>query len=222
MLSAKEGETDASSKALEELALANWKPVYSYLRGKGHTHEEAQDKTQGFFAHLLNRDFLSKIQPEGGRFRNFLLVFLRHHLSDQRNLAVNVKRRAEIELQPWHELEVIDGSGFSHQAASPEEAFDHSWAEALVAQAMKVLQQRWEKRASLFAELRFTIEGPGNVAKYADIASRCGMTEGAVSKAAHDLRRQFAEQIRKEVRETVAEDEDVEEELRYLVRLLRT
>jgi hypothetical protein len=48
------------------------------------------------------------------------------------------------------------------------------------------------------------------------------MTENAVCKAAYDLRRQFAEQIRLEVRDTVATEEDVMEELRYFARLMQT
>ena len=110
VLSAKEGEADASSKALEELSLAYWKPVYAYLRGKGHSHEDAQDETQGFFAHLLKRDFLRNVQPEGGRFRNFLLVSLRRRLIDEHDRVINRKQRAEISLEPWHEMEAIDAA----------------------------------------------------------------------------------------------------------------
>ncbi|MFT5192242.1 MAG: hypothetical protein ACI957_005292 [Verrucomicrobiales bacterium] len=61
-------------------------------------------------------------------------------------------------------------------------------------------------------------QSPGDVAKYADIASFVGMAIGAVGKAAHDLRQQFVQELRTEVRNTVAED-DVEEELRYLTSL---
>ncbi len=221
VISAKDSGAEGALEALEELARAYWKPVYAFLRGKGHTHEEAQDETQGFFAQLLRRDFLRDLQPEGGRFRNFLLVSLRHRLIDEHRRASNVKRRAEISLEPWHEMEAIDGISAA-VAATPEEAFDRSWAEGLVARAMAALQVRWEKRAALFAELRYTVESPGDVAKYSDIAARLGMTEGAVAKAAHDFRQQFGQQIRQEVRDTVAEEDDVEDELRYLVTLLRS
>ena len=116
----------------------------------------------------------------------------------------------------------MEEAAFHAAAATPEEAFDRTWAEALVTRSMKTLEQRWENRAGLFAALRLTVESPGHVEKYAAISARLGMSEGAVGKAAHDLRQQFAEQIRQEVRDTVARDEDVEEELRYLVRLMRT
>ena len=219
VLTAKGGEADAAFKALEGLAQAYWPPIYAWLRGQGRSHEEAQDDVQGFFAYLLSREFLQNIEPEGGRFRNFLLVCLRRWMKDERHRAINVKRLAEVEWQPWNEME---GTNFHAPAASPEESFDRSWAAALVARSMQVLAQRWENRAGMFAALRLTVESPGNVEKYAAIAARLGMSEGAVGKAAHDLRQQFAEQIQREIRDTVARDEDVKEELRYLVRLMHS
>lgn len=220
VLAARAGEGDApcEAEAVKGLALAYWQPIYAWLRNQGRSHEAAQDDTQGFFVYLLSREFLRNIQPEGGRFRNFLLVCLRRWMKDERNRSINVKRLAEVELQPWHELE---GAAFHSAAASPEEAFDRTWAQALVTRSMKALERRWENRAGLFAALRLIVESPGNVENYAAIAVRTGVSEGAVGKAAHDLRHQFAEQIRREVRDTVATDQDVEEELRYLVRLMR-
>ncbi|MFT4640053.1 MAG: RNA polymerase sigma factor (sigma-70 family) [Verrucomicrobiales bacterium] len=218
VLSAKAGEaSNESAKALEELARAYWRPVYAYLRGKGHSHEDAQDHTQGLFAQLLKRDFLQNLEPSGGRFRSYLLVSLRHRLIDHHDLVANRQRRAEISIEPWHDIEPEKPYPL---AASPEEAFDRTWAESLIARAMSFLEERWSNRPELFAELRYTVESPGNVAKHADIATKLGMTEGGVSKAAFDFRQQFAEQIRKEVRDTVASDDDVDDELRYLVRLL--
>jgi DNA-directed RNA polymerase specialized sigma24 family protein len=218
VLSAKVGVDDHAAEALEQLAIAYWQPIYSYLRGKGNDHIEAQDATQGFFAYLLSRDFLRNIEPEGGRFRNFLLVALRRWMKDERNRAINVKRREELEWQPWYEMEAVPLLA----ETSPEKAFDRTWAEALVAHAMSAVEARWSHRAELFAALRLTVECPEDAEKYAVIARRTGMSEGAVGKAAHDLRQQFAEEIRCQVRETVAQDADVEEELRYLIRLLQS
>jgi DNA-directed RNA polymerase specialized sigma24 family protein len=141
VLSAKTGEVDDSAAAMQELALAYWQPIYAYLRGSGGTHEEAQDATQGFFAYLLGREFPRNIEPEGGRFRNFLLVALRRWMRDERYRAINVKREAEIEFQPWHEAG-LDDRAPPPSATSPEEAFDRSWAEALVARSMQEIKRQ--------------------------------------------------------------------------------
>ena len=218
VLSAKVGVDDHAAAALEQLALAYWQPIYSYLRGKGYEHTEAQDATQGFFAYLLAKDFLRNIEPEGGRFRNFLLVALRRWIKDERNRVINVKQREELAWQPWYEMEAVP----VQEETSPEKAFDRTWAESLVIRAMSAVEARWGHRPDLFAALRLTVECPEDAEKYAVIAGRIGMSEGAVGKAAHDLRQQFAEEIRREVRETVAREADVEGELRYLIQLLQS
>lgn len=219
ILSAKEGESKASRDAMNSLAQSYWQPIYAWLRGRGRSHEEAQDDTQGFFAYLLDHRFLGNVQPEGGRFRNFLLVCLRRWMKDECNRVTNLKRREEVGMQPWHEK--AEPALFSREA-SPDEAFDRAWVTALVARTMTALEQRWENRKELFAALRLTVEGSGTSEKHATIAARLGMTENAVNKAIYDLRKQFAEQIRREVRDTVATDEDVMDELRYLVRLMHS
>jgi len=91
VLSAKEGGDDVTARAMEELAQAYWQPIFAFLRGKGRTHEEAQDAVQGFFAHLLGREFLRNVQPQGGRFRNFLLVCLRRWMRDEAERVINLK-----------------------------------------------------------------------------------------------------------------------------------
>jgi DNA-directed RNA polymerase specialized sigma24 family protein len=216
LLSAKAKDAEVSAKAWQELALAYWKPVYAYIRSQGRTHQDGQDETQAFFAHLFDRDFLRNLQPEGG----FLLVCLYHRLMDEHRRQINAKQRAEVSIEVWNEIEAMDTNGLSYPAAaSVEEAFGRNWADELVTRAMARLAQRWVMRADLFAELCFSVESPEDGANYADSASRVGMTTGAVGKAAHDLRQQFIQELRREVRNTVAEDDDVEEELRHLASL---
>jgi DNA-directed RNA polymerase specialized sigma24 family protein len=151
ILSAKDGENKASRDAMDSLAQAYWQPIYAWLRGRGRSHEEAQDDTQGFFAYLLDRRFLGNIQPQGGRFRNFLLVCLRRWMKDECHRATNLKQREEVGMHPWHEK--AETALFSREIP-PDEAFDRAWVTALVARTMAALEQRWENRAELFAALR--------------------------------------------------------------------
>jgi hypothetical protein len=46
-----QGESPAAQDALEELCRTYWRPVYAFLRRQGVGPEEAEDITQGFFAH---------------------------------------------------------------------------------------------------------------------------------------------------------------------------
>jgi len=48
---AAQGESSAADEALEKLCRAYWRPLYGFVRRQGAGPEEAQDLTQGFFAH---------------------------------------------------------------------------------------------------------------------------------------------------------------------------
>ena len=57
--------------ALADLCQAYWPPLYAFLRRRGHTPENAQDLTQGFFARVLERqDFRAADPPEAGSDRS--------------------------------------------------------------------------------------------------------------------------------------------------------
>jgi RNA polymerase sigma-70 factor (ECF subfamily) len=54
----------------------------------------------------------------------------------------------------------------------------------------------------------------------ADLARELGLTEGALKVAIHRLRRRFREAVRAEISQTLADGDDVQEELRYLIAVL--
>ena len=55
---------------------------------------------------------------------------------------------------------------------------------------------------------------------YAEAGARLGLSEGALRVAVHRLRQRYRELLRAEVADTVSGPEEVEEELRYLFRVL--
>src|SRR5580765_1183309 len=68
-----------AQQALEELCRTYWYPLYVFLRRNGHSPEEAEDLTQGLFAHLIKTGALAQVDREKGRFRDFLLACLKNH-----------------------------------------------------------------------------------------------------------------------------------------------
>lgn len=80
------GDT-AARPALEALCRAYWYPVYAFLRRRGIPPADAEDSTQSFFLHLLERDVLGRADPQRGRFRSFLLACLNHYVADERDKA---------------------------------------------------------------------------------------------------------------------------------------
>src|SRR6266702_1129689 len=56
--------TETARKALSDFCEAYWPPLYAFLRLRGHASPEAQDLVQGFFAHLLEQNTLSRADQE--------------------------------------------------------------------------------------------------------------------------------------------------------------
>jgi DNA-directed RNA polymerase specialized sigma24 family protein len=60
-----------------------WYPLYVFARRRGHSPEDAQDLTQGFFLHLVEQRALAGVDRLKGKFQAFLLASFQNHLSDE-------------------------------------------------------------------------------------------------------------------------------------------
>lgn len=222
VLAARDLGTADSRQALERLCQVYWPPIYAFLRRDGHPPADAEDLTQGFFASLLERESLVSVSPERGRFRSFLLACLRHYLADARDRAGALKRgggRTPVSLdaggvEAFYAQQVAD-----HQ--SPERAFERQWAETLLRRAQERLRTECVAagKRPLYDDLGPQRQGERDLSQ-AEIAARHGMSENAVRLAAFRLRRRYQELVRDEVRQTVATLDEVDEEIRHLLRVL--
>jgi RNA polymerase sigma-70 factor (ECF subfamily) len=74
-----------AQRALETLCQAYWYQLYVYARRQPYPAEDAADLVQGYFAKLLEKDYLQDARSERGRFRSFLIASFRHYLSNERD-----------------------------------------------------------------------------------------------------------------------------------------
>jgi RNA polymerase sigma-70 factor (ECF subfamily) len=224
VLSAARGtRTPVATTALAELCRTYWYPLYAFLRHRGHESHEAEDLTQGFFAHLLAKDFLAGVDPEKGKFRSFLLASLKHFLSDQRDYAQARKRGGGQKVVPLDGLDAE--SRYRLEPAhdlTPEKMYEKQWALALLDRVLSRLEaeQSADGKAEQFAVLKNFLSG-SRAESYAAIAERLGTTEGAVKTAVHRLRRRYRELLREEIAQTVASPEEIDEEIRSLLSCLQ-
>jgi RNA polymerase sigma-70 factor (ECF subfamily) len=124
---------DGSRDALDKLIAVYWKPVYFYIRRRGHDVESAKDLTQGFFGSLLEREFFGAVSADKGKFRSYLLGALSHYLSDQVDRAKAKKRGGDFNfLQAEAEL--------ADTGPTPDEAFRSRWAREILSRAMARLR----------------------------------------------------------------------------------
>ena len=90
---------DEALSALSELCRIYWRPIFLFLRRQGSNPEDAQDLTQGFFAHLIESRAYAHADREKGRFRSFLLGALKHFIAHARAHDRTQKRGGGMILQ---------------------------------------------------------------------------------------------------------------------------
>ena len=224
IVAAAQGESPAAEEALEKLCCIYWRPLYTFLRRQGCGHEEAQDITQGFFASLLERRDLGNLRKEKGRLRSFLLVSLKHFLADDRRRAMAVKRGKGQRLIPLEELN--DNGEAVVQPTDPltaERIYERRWASTLLEHVLEQLKDDYRSagNAALFDCLTQLLPDEPGAPSHADIADKMNMTPNAVRQAFHRFRQRYQLLLREEIARTVATADDVEDELRHLISVLR-
>jgi RNA polymerase sigma-70 factor (ECF subfamily) len=218
-------EDTVGRAALESLCAAYWYPLYAFERRGGTAAEDARDLVQGFFAELLEKDYLAQADRERGRFRTFLITAFRHFASKEREKARALKRGGGRRPLP---LDFEDGeSRYLREPAderTPERLFERRWALTLLDEAMARLleEHRAAGREALFDALRGTLGGAGAGPEepYAALGARLGMSEGALKVAVHRLRRRYRDVLRAAIAETVADPAEVDDEIRQLLGAL--
>ena len=223
VLKAGQSDTTQARDALAKLCQTYWYPLYAYVRRRGHSVHDAQDLTQAFFAQLLERHWVGDAKQERGRFRTFLLTAMSRFLSDEWDKLRAQKRGGGVPLLP---LQLDDGeTRYGNEpadAGTPEQYFERRWALTLLETVLQRLRGEYEHegKAALFATLHSTLVGDRESQPYAKLAASLEMQEGAVKVAVHRLRKRYRQLLREEIAETMAESEDIDEELRHLFAVL--
>jgi len=209
---------------MDKLCRTYWYPLYAYLRRKGYSPHDSQDLTQGFFARLLARNYLNVADRNKGKFRSFLLGSLEHFLAREWTKAHAQKRGSgrpllsldEMDAEKRYQLEPVE-------ELTAERIFDRRWATTLLNQAMTCLGAECaaSNRGDLFESVRCFLSGEKGELSYGQVAASLNMTEGAFKVAVHRLRQRYGELVRAEIAQTVATQEEADEELRYLFTVLR-
>lgn len=222
VLAAGQRASPESERALAELCQKYWLPVYAYVRRRVAEMHDAQDLTQEFFARLLDKNPLAQADPQRGRFRTFLLAAVKNFLANERDRARAQKRGGGRVILP---LDFADGdSRISLEPAheeTPERLFDRQWVLLLLEAVLAKLRGEYAAagKEELFDRLKGFLSGELSVS-LAEIAHALNMTEGAAKTAAHRLRKRYRALLRAEVAQTVAENEDIDEEIRSLFEAL--
>jgi RNA polymerase sigma-70 factor (ECF subfamily) len=223
VLLAREAPSTESRKALEGLCRSYWYPLYAFVRHQGNDPEASRDLTQAYFALLLEKGYLKDFDPSLGRFRVFLKASVKNFLSKERDKALAWKRGGHAqfvslsaeESENRYRYEPVD-------RLTPEEIFERRWALTLLERVMGNLRREFEGsgRAGEFEKLKGYLTGEELKLPYREVAKELGSTETAVKTSVHRLRQRFGKLLRQEIAETVSSADQVEDEMRHLLRMI--
>lgn len=203
---------------LERLAALYWKPVRNHLRLQWNlASDDAADLTQEFFLRFLEEGFLKGAAPERGRFRTFLKMKLRDLVIDDLRRRTALKRGGAAKFVP------IDSEAAQEprwKGLQPDEAFDREWASCLMSESIRSLETalQAEGHDNVFQALQHCVLlKPAK--SYRDCAALLGIKESDVRNYVFRARTLLRETVRRHVRDSVAQEGEVEEELAHLLRL---
>ena len=208
--------------ALDQLCRRYWPAVFGFFVRSGFDRADAEDETQEFFATLLRREGLAGVAPEKGRFRSFLLTCLKNHMATALRRGTRQKRGGGspvVTLDTGLADRIASGAEASE---APEAAYDRHWAESVIQHTSLRLEAEYKAagRGARFAALREFLMWDGGELSGRELAERLGESETAVRSAIFRLRRRFGLLLREEVAGTLGPGEDVDEEVRYMARIL--
>lgn len=221
------GDAEQARTALAELCRIYWRPIFSFVCGRGYSTEDAQDLTQDFFVMMLESNWLDHADENRGRFRSLLLKSLENFLSHARERDHTHKRGGDVRFVSWDDwmAEAPSQLSISSQALEslpPERLFDLSWAVTVVEHALRRLGEECEAkgRRRLFDALSGHLTAERADMSYTDLARDLGVAESVIKKQLHNLRERYRWLLRAEVAQTVADQADVDAEIRYLCATL--
>ena len=217
----KSGDEATARRALDDLCAQYHYPLYCYIRRRGLSHHDAQDVLHDFLAKLLRLDAFESADAEKGRLRAFLSAALGRFLINWRSGSAQRQRENSVDISCFSDdsEERFNREKFTEHD-TPDRVFERQWARELLRRVLQKLATAFEERgkSSLFEALKPVILCGGSFRGEdpAAIAAKLGMSEPALRKALQRALSDYRKALENEVLQTVANEEEVEEELAYL------
>lgn len=177
VLEAARQDSATGQTALAALCRTYWYPVYVFIRRGGRSPEDAEDLAQAFFERLVEKNWLTSVTREGGKFRSVLLKAVKHFLLNAHDHAQTLKRgggRALISLdaedpETRYRYEPVE-------SVTPDVLFEQRLALQILEKAMERRRREYvnAEKAELFDELKVFLSGGTRSVAHDEIAARRG------------------------------------------------
>lgn len=195
------------------------------------SEEDIEDRCQQFFADQIiaseNGGLFGNFDPASGRLRTFLGIALQRFLTSAWRDENRQKRGGGTTAVSLDENE-NDTLSLAESLPAPDHAvvpdFDREWSLLVVAESFRRLETHYLKkpgRAAKYAALRPWLIGEPDGRRLTDLAGEMGMESNLLSQALHRLRRDWRIALESVILPTLSIPEDLDDELRYLLAILR-
>jgi RNA polymerase sigma-70 factor (ECF subfamily) len=184
--------------------------VLAFVRRNGYAAGEAEDVTQAFFLHFLERGWYADADPHRGRFRSLLLVALRNFLHDRTRwrrasggaFASGGRRR--------------DRYGGRRRVPRASVHPAPGWHRAR--HAMHRLEREWiaAGKGAQFEQLAPLLVEHAEASELRQLAALTGVRSNTIAVQAHRMRQRLRQLVRLELLQTVGNARALEQELAEL------
>jgi len=213
---------EQARSALEELCRNYWGPVHAFIRSRGVSEAEAQDRTQEFMSHVVEKSLFVRADRLRGRFRSFLLGALVRFLRDANQQRQALKRGGHIPHMSL-DAEVTESDLAPHLTASDKVTeFDREWALTILERALASIRSEYARdhREEQYSVLKAFLPTGADFPPYDQAAARLGISVAAFKSEVHRLRVRLRELVRKEVAQTVSAPHELASEMTHLQTVL--
>ena len=222
VLQASEKNEQVAQRALSDLCEIYWQPIYVYIRGRGWSVEEAQDLTQGFFAHFLHQKSLQRADHGRGKLRAYLLGAVKNFLgSEYRKINAHKRGGKAQVLSLDHDEGELQLKNLTTTGRTPEELFDQTWVRAQISIVVEQLEGDYHKagRQQVFEAIRPNLMSESELKPQRVLARELGVSLAAIKVEIFRLRQRFRQLLEREIEQTLDEEEEVAEEVKYLLAI---
>ncbi|MBW3565565.1 MAG: hypothetical protein KY459_12635 [Acidobacteria bacterium] len=207
------------TEALARLCSLYWYPVFAFVRKQVRSADEALDLTQGFFARLLEKGELGQADRERGRFRSFLLSACRHYISNERERSGAIKRGGSVTTIPIDVAEAeVRYARTLATTETPERVYERQWALTLMDLVLDNLREEYAAAGNELVFERLSGFLTDSAGTQAGAARDLGMSLSAVKMAVHRMKKRYREALRQGVADTLDSADELDDELRHLMR----
>lgn len=213
ILRGKELDDDARRETLRRLLSRYWKPLYQCVRfGWQLEPEPARQRLEEFFYVLLHTDMMRDLDPEKGRFREFLKQHLNEFMSAAKDGPESDAPR-DTGIVDAQEAEVEQ-----REVGKPDEVFDMSWVELLIERALDRFAEKTgdEGKDGPLSVFR-AIDVRPDERSAADLAAELEISVSEVDARLQEGRKRFRRVMAEQVQEYALDDRDAREELRWTI-----